>query len=126
MLAEQCLRIRGAGTSGREILCKLTLSQVGTSCDTVLKMLLLTILAPMLSFLDGSLAFAIPEPNKFALENELSHRFFVGPRVVQKKGGRCVWVRGKAMGLAKETLLKEGEASQFSNSCLKPGLYYDI
>lgn len=67
----------------------------------------------MLSLLEGSLAFAIPEPNKLALENELSHRFVVGPRVVRNKGGRCVWRRGKAVGLAEGTLLKEGKQASF-------------
>lgn len=46
-LAEQSVGMRGAGTSGREILCKLTLSQEGTCFDTVLKILLLIILALM-------------------------------------------------------------------------------
>lgn len=84
-LAEQSVGMRGAGTSGREILCKLTLSQEGTCFDTVLKILLLIILAlmPLVVIIFWLLHF--PEPNKFALANELSNKFFVGQCVVQKR-----------------------------------------
>lgn len=50
-LAEQSLRLRGVRTWGREILRKLTLSQVGTCFDTVLKILII-ILALMVFILD--------------------------------------------------------------------------
>lgn len=77
--------MRGVGTSGREISCKRILSQVGTCFDTVLRILLLIILAVVLFVLDYFLGSAFPEPNKFVLENELSKKLFVGQCVVQKR-----------------------------------------
>lgn len=95
-MAEQSLGLREVETSGREILCKLTLPQVGTCFDTVLKILLL-MLALALLVLDYFLVFTFLEPNKFPVENEL--KFFAGQRVVQK---RCV---GKAASLSNEAIL---------------------